>query len=77
MRILLATDLYTPAINGVVTSTVSLKNSLEKIGHDVRVLTLSEDEYIDIEEDIYSVSSFNINKIYPGARIKFLKIELF
>ena len=73
MRILLATDLYTPAINGVVTSTVSLKNSLEQIGHDVRVLTLSEDEYIDIEEDIYSVSSFNINKIYPGARIKFFK----
>lgn len=73
MRILLATDLYIPAINGVVTSTVALKNSLEQMGHDVRVLTLSEHDYIDIKQDIYALSSFNVNKIYPGARVKFTK----
>jgi 1,2-diacylglycerol 3-alpha-glucosyltransferase len=71
MRVLLATDLYLPAINGVVTSTVSLKKSLEELGHEVKVLTLSKEDYIDEEADIYAVSSFNVNKIYPGARVRF------
>ena len=73
MKILLATDLYTPAVNGVVTSTVSLKRSLENLGHEVRVLTLSEFDYIDRNEDIYAVSSMNVNKIYPGARVRFFR----
>lgn len=73
MKILLATDLYTPAVNGVVTSTVSLKGSLENLGHEVRVLTLSEFDYIDRNEDIYAVSSMNVNKIYPGARVRFFR----
>lgn len=72
MKILLTTDLYVPAINGVVTSVVSLKAALEKLGHEVRVLTLSEVDYIDVEHDIYAVSSFNVNKVYPGARLKLL-----
>lgn len=71
MRILLATDLYAPAVNGVVTSTVSLKKSLEDLGHDVRILTLAEYGYLDTEEKIYAVSSLNVNKVYPGARVKF------
>lgn len=70
MRILLTTDLYVPAVNGVVTSTVSLKKSLENLGHDVRVLTLAEYGFIDTEENIYAVSSLNVNKVYPGARVK-------
>lgn len=70
MKILLATDLYTPAVNGVVTSTVSLKKSLETLGHDVRILTLSKDGYIDEKKNIYAISSINFNKVYPGARIK-------
>lgn len=70
MRILLATDLFQPAINGVVTSTVSLKRSLEEMGHDVRVLTLAKDGYINHTEKIYAVSSLNVNKVYPGARLK-------
>lgn len=70
MKILLATDLYTPAVNGVVTSTISLKKSLETLGHDVRILTLAKDGYIDEKKNIYAISSINFNKIYPGARIK-------
>ncbi len=70
MKILLATDLYTPAVNGVVTSTVSLKKSLETLGHDVRILTLGKDAYIDEKKNIYAISSINFNKVYPGARIK-------
>lgn len=70
MKILLATDLYMPAVNGVVTSTVSLKRALEELGHEVRVLTLAEIDYIDTEQNIYAVSSLNVNKIYPGARLR-------
>ncbi|AQS53254.1 Alpha-monoglucosyldiacylglycerol synthase [Jeotgalibaca dankookensis] len=73
MKVLLVTDLYIPVINGVVTSTLSLKKSLEKLGHDIRVLTLSEDDYIDKKNNIYGVSSFNVNKIYPDARVKLIK----
>jgi len=73
MRILLATDLYHPAVNGVVTSTISLKLALEDLGHEVRVLTLAADGYIDTVENVYAVSSLNVNKIYPGARVKLFK----
>lgn len=70
MRILITTDLYTPAINGVVTSIVSLKKSLEKLGHDVRVLTLADYGYINEVDHVYAVSSLNVDKVYPGARVK-------
>lgn len=70
MRILITTDLYTPAINGVVTSVVSLKKSLEELGHDVRVLTLADYGYIDEFNHVYAVSSLNVDKVYPGARLK-------
>lgn len=68
MRILLTTDMYKPAINGVVTSTAALKSALEKRGHDVRVLTLGKHSRIDWEEKTYYLSSLGVEKIYPGAR---------
>lgn len=70
MRILITTDLYAPAINGVVTSIVSLKKSLENLGHDVRVLTLADYGYINEVDQVYAVSSLNVDKVYPGARVK-------
>lgn len=70
MKVLLVTDLYVPAVNGVVTSTVSLKGALENLGHEVRVLTLAKDGYIDEKENIYAISSINFNKVYPGARVR-------
>ena len=39
MRIGLFTDTYTPDINGVVSSIVTLQKELEKNGHDVFVIT--------------------------------------
>ena len=39
MRIGLFTDTYTPDINGVVTSIVTLKEALEREGHKVFVIT--------------------------------------
>lgn len=69
MKILMTTDLYIPTVNGVVTSIRTLKQSLEKKGHDVRILSLSEELKINSKDHIYSVSSMNFNKIYPGARV--------
>ena len=42
MKILITSDWYTPAVNGVVTSVKNLKRELERRGHEVRVLTLSQ-----------------------------------
>ena len=41
MKILLTTDWWTPAVNGVVRSVTLLRRELLAQGHDVRVLTLS------------------------------------
>ena len=41
MKILLTTDWWTPAVNGVVRSVTLLRRELLARGHDVKVLTLS------------------------------------
>ena len=70
MKILLTTDFYTPAVNGVVTSVLNLKRGLEEKGHSVKVLTLSSDAKNYIDDDIVFVGSVNASKIYPGARLR-------
>lgn len=42
MKILITSDWYSPAVNGVVTSVKNLRRGLEERGHEVRVLTLSQ-----------------------------------
>ena len=39
MKILITSDWYIPAVNGVVTSVKNLRRELELRGHEVRVLT--------------------------------------
>lgn len=69
MKILLTTDTYYPYISGVVISTHNLYKELKGMGHDVRILTLSEDGKEKIDGDIYKLKSFDL-KIYPGIRFK-------
>jgi len=68
MKILITTDWYTSAINGVVTSVVNLETQLKKRGHDVIILTLSQDGYSKHEGNVYYIGTFDISKIYPKAR---------
>lgn len=68
MKILLATDVYTPMINGVVVSVQNLYEQLKAKGHDVRILTLSENRSSRIEGDIYFVGSLPV-MIYPKTRM--------
>ncbi|WP_225742771.1 glycosyltransferase family 4 protein [Marinilactibacillus sp. Marseille-P9653] len=71
MKILITTEWYTPTVNGVITSIINLKEILTDMGHEVRILTLSEksNSHIDEEQGLYSMPSYGVGKIYPGARV--------
>jgi 1,2-diacylglycerol 3-alpha-glucosyltransferase len=60
MRILLTTDLFTPSVNGVVTSVLNLREVLTDRGHDVRILTLSPIELSYFYNDVYFIGSMKI-----------------
>ena len=45
MKVLITTDWYKPAVNGVVTSVLNLCEGLQKLGCEVRILTLSGDRH--------------------------------
>lgn len=70
MKILLTSDWYAPTINGVVISILSLKQSLERRGHEVRVLTLSHSPRSCCRDGVTYIGSFNAGHIYPNARIR-------
>lgn len=68
MKILITTDCYTPTINGVVTSILSLESELRNLGHEVKILCPSENIHCMDDENVYRIGSVGINKIYSGAR---------
>ena len=70
MKILITTDWYAPVINGVVTSVLLLKRELEELGHEVRVVTLSNNLHSYKDGNVYYMGSISANKIYPGARFR-------
>lgn len=55
MKVLITTDWYAPIINGVVTSVLLLQRELEKLGHEVRVVTLSNNLHTYKDGDRKSV----------------------
>lgn len=64
MRIGIFSDSYLPVINGVVTSLVTLKNGLEKCGHEVFV--------VSNHGKIYEIEYKDNVLFLPGINIKFL-----
>ena len=72
MKILITTDLYTTATNGVVTSVKNLWDELKKKGHDVRILTLSETHHSRREGEVTFIRSLPI-AVYPDVRMSFAK----
>ncbi|MCR5732576.1 MAG: glycosyltransferase [Sphaerochaetaceae bacterium] len=70
MKILLTCDRYFPAINGVTTSVMNLKKALEKKGHEVKVVTLSESHDTKISNDVIYIGSHNAGYVYPDVRAK-------
>lgn len=67
MKILLTSDWFTPAVNGVVVSFMNLYKELKEMGHDVRILTLSSSDHSYREGDYYFVRSFGF-AVYPNVR---------
>lgn len=70
MKILITTEWYKPAVNGVVTSVTNLEEGLREFGHEVKILTLSATHASHVEGDVYYVGSTGIGKIYPHARVR-------
>lgn len=68
MKVLITTDLYTTATNGVVTSVRNLSRELMDAGHEVRILTLSDTRHTHKEGNIYYLHSLPL-KVYPDVRM--------
>jgi len=70
MKILITSDWYLPAVNGVVTSVKNLRRELEARGHEVRVLTLSQNHRSYERQGVTYLGSVAAGLIYPGARLR-------
>jgi len=68
MKILITTDLYATATNGVVTSVQNLTEELRQKGHDVRILTISDKSKSYRDGLIYYIRSMPIG-VYPDLRM--------
>ncbi len=68
MKVLITTDLYTTATNGVVTSVRNLSRELEEAGNEVKILTLSDTVHSHREGNIYFIHSMPL-KVYPDVRM--------
>ena len=68
MKILITTDLFTINTNGVVTSVKNLYDELLAKGHDVRILTLSENTHSHQDGNIYYIRSMPF-AVYPDVRM--------
>ena len=69
LKILITTDLYTTNTNGVVTSVQNLFGELKAKGHDVRILTLSNDMHSHKDGALYYIRSLPLGVVYPDVRM--------
>lgn len=70
MKVLITSDWNIDAINGVVTSILNLKDELEKLGHEVKILTLSPSFENEKKADVYMVGSISAERVYHKARLR-------
>ncbi len=70
MKILITTDWYMPAVNGVVTSVKTLQKYLTDKGDSVLILTLSQDSRTYREGNVIYAGSTSAEAIYPKARLR-------
>ena len=69
LKILITTDLYTTNTNGVVTSVQNLFDELIAKGHDVKILTISENLHSHREGPVTYIRSVSLDKFYPNVRM--------
>ncbi|MFM1581749.1 glycosyltransferase [Helcococcus bovis] len=66
MKIAIFTETYPPYINGVATQTKILKDTYEKLGHEVMVLTVGSEKQkkIEVKDNVIYVPGILLKKIY-------------
>ncbi|MBP3683710.1 MAG: glycosyltransferase family 4 protein [Oscillospiraceae bacterium] len=69
LKILITTDLYTVSTNGVVTSVQNLFDELTALGHDVKILTISDTIHSRKEGAVYYIRSMPLKAVYPDLRM--------
>ena len=69
LKILITTDLYTTNTNGVVTSVQNLFDELTARGHDVKILTISDNLHSHREGAVTYIRSVSLEKVYPNVRM--------
>ena len=70
MKVLITSDWNFSVVNGVVTSVKNLREELIKMGHEVRIVTLSSTFKTYKRDDVYYIGSVSANKVYPEARLR-------
>lgn len=84
MRIGIFSESYPPLVNGVSTSILVLQHALEKLGHDVYIVTVSEKKLkYEIEEDgkilripsinLYHCYDYKVTSVYPIKALNIIK----
>ena len=84
MRIGLFTDTYPPHINGVSTSILMLEHALEKLGHEVFIITVSYEKLkYTLEKDNHILRipavqlpncyDYKITSVYPIKAVNMVK----
>lgn len=68
LRILITTDVYKTVTNGVTASVKNLYNELKGLGHEVKILTVSDSLKSYVEGDVIYVCSVEL-PIYQGIRM--------
>ncbi len=69
LKILITTDLYTTETNGVVTSVRNLFDELTANGHDVKILTISDNLHSHKDGAVYYIRSVPLKVVYPDLRM--------
>ena len=72
MKILIASDAYGDHFCGVTNSIIALKDELQELGHDVRMLVLSTNRKSHKSDNEYFIGSISV-PVYPNARISLKK----
>jgi len=87
MNVGIFTDAYYPQINGVVISTQILKEELERLGHHVTVITVSDPNILEDQENVLRIRSvpfavlpnFRVGQLYSRSikkKIKALNLDI-
>lgn len=77
MKVLITTEVYNSNINGVATSVKNLERGLTKLGHEVKIITVSDNETSYKHGNVYYIKSFEANEIYPDIRIAYGTLRKF